>query len=135
MGFFGRDKSIPPRPSIDDEREFIEWILKYDNELKIYRKAYDKKHLDIVIQGDTDVILEKILKPCNNGEELFNKLADIGKSHENILGMIEKRGGLPNCPPEIVNAYFGHIARLRILPYFIKYKYEMSLTEDIFNLD
>ena len=119
----------------NNEKEFIKWMLRYDDELEYYRNAFKQEHLDTVFENTATLIIEKDLNRYKTGYELFDRLSQTDNVLQNELGpIIQKRGGIEYCPKEIKNAFLDVTAKLIILPYFIKYKYGLDLPSNIFKL-
>ena len=127
MGLF---KKIPPRPSINYEQKFIEWMLRYDEQFSLIRKYFRKKKWANVTKATIQEIMGD-LNTHNNGQALMDHLCVIGEHFQNIMPLIEKRGGVLNSPPEMQAAFIALTTKMTILPYFVKYKYGLSLPIDI----
>jgi len=117
----------PKRPPIDDEEEFIIWILKYYDapDLELLRKAFRFK-LDYFIK----MLAEDILKNINehqNGFALMDFLAEVHEQYVTFVSLIDARGGFYQAPTEIQSAYLQLTAKMVTLPYFLKYKYNLDI--------
>jgi len=126
MGLF---KKVPPRPSIDDAQEFIEWMMKYDDQFELMREFFGKNMANII--KSTVQEIRRDLNTHNNGQALLDHLCVIGEHFQNIMPLIEKRGGVLNSPPDMQSAFIVLTTKITILPYFVKYKYGLSLPIDI----
>ena len=126
MGLF---KKVPPRPSIDDVQEFIEWMIRYDDQFKLFRKMVGK-NLDGIIRAASQAITME-LNEHRSGETLLDRLTIISEHFQTIMPLIEKRGGVLNSPLEMQAAFYDCVTKMTIIPYFIKYKYGLSLPFDI----
>ena len=126
MGLF---KKVPQRPSIDDEQAFIEWMIRYDDQFKLFRKMVGK-NLDGIIRAASQAIILEINKH-RAGEALLNRLVTISEHYQTIMSLIDKRGGVLNSPLEMQAVFYDCVTKMTIIPYFIKYKYGLSLPFDI----
>lgn len=125
--FFKKIYTKPTRPSIDNEKEFIIWILKhYDApDLKLLRRAFHLK-LDYFINMLAEDILVKI-NEHKIGFDLMDYIAEVHEHYITIVSLIDKRGGFSQSPTEIQSAYLQLTAKLVTIPYFIKYKYKLDI--------
>jgi len=117
----------PKRPSIEDEEEFIIWILKYYDapDLRLLRKAFRFK-LNYFIK----MLAEDIIKNLNehkDGYDLLDFLAEVQEHYVKIISFIDKRGCFYESPHELQSAYLQLTAKMVILPYLIKYKYNIDI--------
>lgn len=127
-------ENILPRPPVTKEKEFIEWMLRNDSKLSIFRNMIPKKSLDSVIKSTVDEIMRELIDNPS-GEKLMDKLGTIGDFYQNTLKpIIKKRGGIEYCPENIQILYLACITKMVILPYFVQNKYGMNLSRDIFPL-
>ena len=143
MGFFDKKNSNNnsqrnmPTPPIKNEKDFIEWMLRNDEELEMFRALIPKKNIDLVVNSTVKEIMRE-LSEFPNGIALMNKLGVIGEYYQStLMPMINDRGGiqsLPSCPEEIIIVFLSCITKFTILPYFIYYKYGKNLPLDIFPL-
>ena len=118
-------KKLPQRPSINDEQAFIEWMMKYDDQFNLMREYIGKKYANVIKLSVQEILHD--LNTHNNGQALLNHLCVISDNFQNIMPLIEKRGGVLNSPPEMQSAFIALTTKMTILPYFVKYKYGLSL--------
>lgn len=126
MGIF---KKATPKPFVNDEKAFIEWMIRYDDQFKLFRKMVGN-NLEGIIRAASQSISQEIDK-YPSGEALLDRLTIIGKNYDTIMPMIEKRGGVLNSPLEMQAVFYDCVTAMTIIPYFIKYKYGLSLPFDI----
>jgi hypothetical protein len=56
MGIFSRkprEAQVPPRPSIDDTAKFIEWMIRYHEEMEYLRRMLAPKVFESLLPGIT----------------------------------------------------------------------------------
>jgi hypothetical protein len=126
MGLF---RKTPPRPSMDDEPAFVAWMIKYDNQFKLFREMTGS-NLDGIVSAASQAIVQELTRYAS-GEALLERLTVVGQHYDTIMPLIEKRGGVLNSPLEMQAAFYDCVTKLALIPYFIKYRYGLSLPFEI----
>jgi len=126
MGLF---RKRPSRPSMNDEAEFVAWMIKYDDQFKLFREMTGP-NLEGIIRAASQAIVQELAQH-NTGEALLNRLTIVGENYQTIMPLIEKRGGVLNSPLEMQAAFYDCVTKMSIIPYFIKYRYGLSLPFNI----
>ena len=129
MGLF---RKKPDMPSMNDEPAFVAWMLKYDGQFKLFRKMTGS-NLEGIIRAASQAIIQELAEN-NTGEALLDRLTIVGEHYQTIMPLIEKRGGVLNSPLEMQAAFYDCVTKMTIIPYFIKYRYGLSLPFDIEDL-
>ena len=124
--FFSKKKI--GKPPISDEKEFVVWVLKNLDapDMKMVRKLFPRRNLDGAINSMANSIMEN-LRDHEGGENLMDFLVTVHEGYKEFRGLIEKRGGFWKSPEEVQIAFFQILSKMVTLPYFIKYKYRVSL--------
>lgn len=120
-------KNRPPPPSVRQEHEFIEWLLRYGKDFDIYRAIY---HRDI--DKYVRINLESVRKELSNNpdsERLSDRLGAMCQFYaEQFMPLVNRKGGIHLLEPQ----FQAHVAMLQIkvqvLHYILKYKYNDTLT-------
>ncbi|OPY74539.1 MAG: hypothetical protein A4E65_03814 [Syntrophorhabdus sp. PtaU1.Bin153] len=134
MGWFDKIMGrIPPRPSLNNERHFVEWVLRYDEHFAFIRQMFAHKNLERLIEYAVNEV-SKELSANRNGRLLkqrFDTMCDLFAQMDDIL---EQHGGILSSPEEIQAAYSVLTANMSVFPYFISYRYALSLPARCFHL-
>lgn len=133
---FGRqeqDSTPPPTPPrIEDESQYIAWFIRYSEELKPIRELY-KKNLDGFIAACV-VGAQKELGKYSDGNSLFERVGDLAVFYESQINpLVEKRGGLKCCPPQLQGAAVSVIINISVISEFLKEKYRHPEATALFN--
>lgn len=128
-------KSKPELPPIENEEQVIEWLLRYskDDVFKFLRKRY-KHGFDKIIKVTIPFIMKE-LKDYPTGNALMVRAGDIATTYQDTFQpLIEARGGLRFCPDELLNGIIQVQIKIAILLYFLKYKYNISIPDDLLGM-
>lgn len=127
---FGIRKSapIPIRPPISKEEAFVEWMLRYDEDTLLFRQMISDENLDHVVTSTTKLIIREV-NDNPSGEMLMDRLGTIREFCQTSLKPIIERRGIEFCPEEIQIVFLACLTKMSILPYFVKYKYNVPVPE------
>jgi len=125
---FKKKSSKPHRPSINDERDFIIWILKYYEapDMKLLRDFFGKGKRERAIEAFANHVMQK-LQEHSDGDSLWNFFMSVYDSYVEFRSLINKRNGFWASPQEIQVAFIQVLAQLITLPYFLKYRYGINI--------
>jgi hypothetical protein len=126
-------KTRPPIPKVDDYEKFVEWLLKYADDLEPIRKLY-KPDLDRFIEINVKSVLQEIRdRNLNSSDAIMERAGEIGEFfEEKFRPLIGARGGLEFCPPDLRAGAAMLIAKMSALLYIAKHKYDVPIPEELF---
>ena len=112
---------------MDQEPEFIEWLLRYGEEFGVYRKVY-KRGIENYVRINKQSVLEELAK-CPNKEALRDRLGHLSTFYlREFMPGVEERGGIFFLEPQAQ----AHVAMLQIklqaFNYILKYRYHDEVT-------
>ena len=126
MGFFNRTPSkttVPPRPSIDETAKFIEWMIRYHEEMGYLRSMFAPKMFETLVPGMTKDMM-CFLEKHNSAEKLIDRLSLARELYEKLQPILKKRNNdLNQCPQGIQVSFIDITTKIKLIPYFLKYKY------------
>lgn len=126
MGFFSRKPSetqVPPRPSIDETAKFIEWMIRYHEEMEYLRRMLAPKVFEALVPGMTQDMM-CFLEKHNSAEKLMDKLSLAGELYEKLQPILKQRNNdLNQCSQDIQVSFIDITTKMNLIPYFLKYKY------------
>lgn len=115
------NKKIPEAPPISDERRYIAWFIEYSDELAEIRKFFK---LAAFVESSTNEALREIAK-FPNADALFDRLTELATAYQTKLKpMIDARGGLHLCPPEILGVVANVVLNMAVIEELLKKKYK-----------
>ena len=125
---FKKKSSKPHRPSINDERDFIIWMLKYYDapDTKMLRNFFPKSTREKAIESLANLVMQK-LQEHSDGESLMNYFMGVYDTYVEFRSLIKKQKGFWRSPKELQVAFIQVLAQLITLPYFIKYRYGINI--------
>lgn len=134
MSFFGKTKK-PGKPSIEEEKEFIIWMVKYYEapDMKLFKEFFKNKKLDSVIESLANDIIE-VLNKYSNGMALLDFLSEVNEGYGKVRSMTKKYGGFWMSLIEIQVAFLDLLGKMVTLPYFVKYKHGVNIPLGDFQL-
>ena len=104
MGFFSRkprETQVPPRPSIDETAKFIEWMIRYHEEMEYLRRMLAPKVFEALVPGMTKDMM-CFLEKHNSAEKLMDKLSLAGELYEKLQPILKQRNNdLNQCSQDI----------------------------------
>jgi hypothetical protein len=125
-------KKIPEPPSISSEQQYIEWFIEYSDKVAHIRKLY-KKNLDKFIVACTKGAIN-VLSDYPTGDSLFERIGDLSVAYENEMKpLVENRGGLERCPPELQGAIVSVLMNIFVGIEFLEKKYEHKEALELFS--
>ena len=97
--FFKKGK--PPAPSVQDEDRFIEWLIRYSDELSDLRRPY-KKNIDKFVDLNLKSIKKELQEhDLQSDEALLSRAGKIAIFYqENFGDKVDAYGGILNCPAQ-----------------------------------
>ena len=128
-------KKRPEPPQVDEEEKFIEWVLTYTDDLESVRKLY-KSNLNKFIKINVKSVLQEIREhKLVSSDAVMDRAGEIGEFfEENFRPLIEKRGGLANCPVELRSAAAMLIVKMSALLYLAKHKFKVDIPEELLGM-
>ncbi len=137
MGFFSRkpkETQVPQRPSIDETAKFIEWMIRYHEEMEYLRRMLAPKVFEALVPGMTkDMVC--FLEKHDSAEKLMDKLSIAGELYEKLQPILKKRNNdLNQCSQDIQVSFIDITTKINLIPYFLKYKYGSDSYFDGFGL-
>ncbi|UCF93490.1 MAG: hypothetical protein JSW39_04825 [Desulfobacterales bacterium] len=132
---FRKIKRKPPRPPIYLEKDYIIWLLKYNDvpDIKLLNEFFGQEKLDRAVDIMANDIM-KNLKKHADGERLANFLSKVQDLYAKSQSLLAKHGGFWSAPEKVQVAYLQLTAKMVTLPYFIRYKYGVEIALADFNL-
>lgn len=126
MGFFSRkpkETQVPPRPSIDETAKFIEWMIRYHEEMEYLRRMLAPKVFEALVPGMTKDMM-CFLEKHNSAEKLMDKLSIAGELYKKLQPILKQRNNdLNQCSQDIQVSFIDITTKMCLIPYFLKYKY------------
>ncbi|MCX5806976.1 MAG: hypothetical protein NT010_13100 [Proteobacteria bacterium] len=126
MGFFSRnprETQVPPRPSIDETAKFIEWMIRYHEDMEYLRRMLVPKVFEGFVPGMTKDMV-RFLEKHNSAEKLIDKLGDARELYEKLQPILKQRNNdLNQCSQEIQVYFIDITTKMALIPYFLKYNY------------
>jgi hypothetical protein len=137
MGFFSRkpkETQVPPRPSIDETAKFIEWMIRYHEEMEYLRRMLAPKVFEALVPGITkDMVF--FLEKHNSAEKLIDKLSTARELYEELKPILKtKNNDLNQCSQDIQVYFIDITTKMNLIPYFLKYKYGSDFVFDSLGL-
>ncbi len=131
--FFKKEK--PPVPPLDDEDRFIEWLLRYSDDLASLRKPY-KNNIDKFVELNLKSVKQELLEhKLNSAEALMDRGGEIAQFYEeNFRDLVELRGGILNCPAQFQAGAIMMLVKISIMLYLAKHKYGAPIPEDLLGM-
>lgn len=131
--FFKKGK--PPAPSVQDEDRFIEWLIRYSDELSDLRKPYRKnidKFVDLSLKSINQELKEHDL---HSGEALLSRAGKIAVFYqENFAEKVDAYGGILNCPAQFQAGAVMMVIKISIMLYLAKHKYGAPIPEELLGM-
>jgi hypothetical protein len=115
----------PSPPPIAESPQFIEWMLRHDQQLESLRALVEVDRLDLLVANLSRALLKE-LQTHRGHEALAARLAETERAFLDLESAVHAKGGLRHCPKEVQGNFLLVRARLLILPYFQKYLYKDS---------
>lgn len=124
---FWKSTKRPDPPLADQERPFVEWLLRHGKDFEIYRRIY-RRDVDNYVRINLDAVMKELANHPTK-ESLSARLGAISLLYaEEFMPLVEKSGGLPFCEPKL-QAYAAMIQiKANALHYILKYKHKDKLT-------
>lgn len=126
MGLFNiktRETQVPPRPSIDETAKFIEWMIRYHEEMEYLRRMLAPKVFEALVPSMTKDMM-CFLEKHNSSEKLMDKLSIAGELYEKLQPILKQRNNnLNQCSQDIQVSFIDITTKMNLIPYFLKYKY------------
>ena len=124
---FWKNQSRPKPPPIDQEQQFVGWLLRYGKEFGVYRRIY-KRSIERYVEINMQSVLEELEKYPDR-QALSDRLGHLSSFYvEEFLPFVEKSGGLQYLESKAQ----AHVAMLQIkiqvLFYILRYKYHDKVT-------
>lgn len=124
---FWRRRKRPNPPPVEQEEEFVEWLLRHGKEFGVYRKIYGRD-IGKYVRINKQSVLEELAK-CPNKESLSDRLGHLSTFYvREFMTAVEERGGILFLDPQSQ----AHVAMLQIkmqaFSYILKYKYRDEKT-------
>jgi hypothetical protein len=124
-------KKVSEAPPIENEHEYICWFIEHSPKVAHIRKLY-KKNIDGFVAACAKGA-EKVLAENPTGGDLFDRVGELSEAYETSMKpLVEKRGGLEFCPPELQGAVVGVLMNVFIGIEFLKYKHKHQEAIDLF---
>ena len=124
---FWKNRRRPKPPRIDQQQQFVEWLLRYGKEFRVYRQIY-KRNIEKYVDINKQSVFEE-LENHPDRQSLSDRLDYLSIFYaKEFMPIVEKSGGLQFLDP---NAQ-AHVAMLQIkiqvLFYISRYKYQDKVT-------
>jgi hypothetical protein len=133
MGFFSRktkETQVPPCPSIDETARFIEWMIRYHEEMEYLRRMLAPKVFEALVPGMTKDMM-CFLEKHNSAEKLMDRLSLASELYEKLQPILKQRNNdLNQCSQDIQVSFIDITTKMNLIPYFLKYKYGNDLYFD-----
>ncbi|MCP4486233.1 MAG: hypothetical protein GY820_02775 [Gammaproteobacteria bacterium] len=130
MMFF--KKNVPEAPPITNEQQYISWFIEHSEKVAHIRKLY-KKNLDKFVVTCTKGAT-KVLDEYPTGDALFERIGDLSVACETQMKpLVEKRGGLVFCPPELQGAVVSVLMNIFVGIEFLEKKYKHREAIELFS--
>lgn len=114
------NRSAPP--SIANEAEYVEWFLRYSDNITIIRELYSS-NLDRFVAVSRTGALKELQKYVTE-DALFSRVWNLSINYEkNLKPLVQQCGGLENCPPELQGAAVSMILNMAVILEFLQKKY------------
>jgi len=110
----------------------VAWFIEYSEKIAHLRKLY-KKNLDKFVVTCTKGAL-KVLADYPNGDALFKRIGDLSVAYETQMKpLVEQRGGLEYCPPELQGAVVSVLMNIFVGIEFLEKKYNHREAAELFS--
>lgn len=124
---FWRRKNRPSPPPVEQEEEFVEWLLRHGKEFGVHRKIYGRD-IGKYVRINKKSVLEELQKYPNK-VTLRDRLGYLSTFYmREFMPAVEERGGIFFLDPQAQ----AHVAMLQIklqaFNYILKYKYRDEVT-------
>ena len=124
---FWHRKKRPSPPPLEQEQQFVEWLLRHGKDFEVFRKIY-KSDIGKYVRINKQSVLQELTKYPNK-ETLSDRLGYLSTFYvREFLPLVEKRGGIFFLDPQAQ----AHVAMLQIkvqvFHYVLKYKYRDKVT-------
>jgi hypothetical protein len=129
------EKKKPPAPSVDDEDRFIEWLLRYSEDLAVLRKPY-KNNLDKFVEVNLKSVKKELQDhKLDSARSLIDRGGEIAQFYdENFREAVDSNGGILNCPTKFQAAAVMLIIKISIMLYLAKHKYGAPIPEELLGM-
>ena len=125
-------KKTPEPPSISNEQQYIAWFIEHSDKVAHIRKLY-KKNLDKFVIACTKGAT-KFLSEYPTGDTLFERVGELSEAYENEMKpLVENRGGLERCPPELQGAMVSVLINIFLGIEFLEKKHKHKEAIDLFS--
>lgn len=125
-------KNVPEAPPITQERQYIAWFVEHSEKVSHIRRLY-KKNLDKFVMACTKGAM-KVLEEYPTGDALFERIGDLSVAYETQMKpLVEKRGGLEFCPPELQGAVVSVLMNIFVGIEFLEKKYQHREAIELFS--
>jgi hypothetical protein len=120
-------KKRPSPPPVRQEREFIEWLLRYGEEFELFRQIYSR-NLEGYVRNLTDAVMKE-LRDHPSRDELSERKGAMAVFYlKTFMPLVEKRGGLHLMEPQSQAAAATLQVKMLMMAYILKYKYSDVVT-------
>jgi hypothetical protein len=125
-------KKITDAPSIENEQQYIAWFIEHSEKVADIRKLY-KKNIDKFIITCTKGAT-KVLDEYPNDDALFDRVGELSEVYETQMKpLVENRGGLKYCPPELQSAVAILLINIFVCLEFLEKKYKHKEAIELFS--
>ena len=125
----------PASPSPNNVEDFVKWLLRYGDDLESLRRPY-KRRLD----GFVDVNWRAIKKEIDehnltSADALMMRGGAIAQFYEeNFRQMVDARGGIELCPPDLQAGAVMLLVKISIVLCLAKHKYGAPIPEELLGM-
>jgi hypothetical protein len=126
-------KKAPEPPPIANEQQYVAWFIEYSEKVTFIRDLY-KNNLDEFVIACTKGAT-KVLNEYPSGDTLFERIVELSETYNTQMNsLVEKRGGLAFCPPELQGAVVSLLMNICVGIEFLEWKYKYRKAIDLFSI-
>ena len=124
-----KDKEAPrsERPSVENEKDFIEWLLRYGDDFKVYRDT-TRRNTNKFVAFHSEIIMGELESLADEQSLSARIVACCDEYNEKLREQVDGAGGMELLPNYINDKASLLLVKLRLMMYILRDKYNGEIT-------